>query len=207
MIERLRTRIATDLHDDIGASLTRITVFSDAVHREIATRDDKTTERITGLVSDISAISRELVDNMSDVVWSVDPRNDSFESLLLRMKTTAARVLEAKGIEFDFDIPEEVASLKLPLDFRRNFFLVFKEALNNVLRHSGAGQVRIAIGREGGWLTLTIADNGRGFQISPEGGGNGLRNMRRRAEQLSGQVHLDSTPGDGTTVRLKAKLP
>ena len=205
-IERLRTRIATDLHDDIGANLTRITVYADALQQQIRSGGVPAGGGNPGeLLSEIGATSRDLVENMSDVVWSVDPRNDSFESLLLRMKATAGRVLEAKGIEYEISIPEEIASLTLPLDFRRNFLLVFKEALNNVLRHSAARSVRIAVDREEGWLLLSVADNGTGFKKGAEG--NGLRNMQRRSEQMRGEVHIDSVSGKGTTVSLRAKLP
>lgn len=207
-IERIRSRIATDLHDDIGASLTRITVYADAVHRSLQeSHPFPESAKMGELLGEVSATSRELVDAMSDVVWSVDPRNDSFESLLLRMKTSAGRLLEAKGIEYDVDIPGSLGSLRLPLDFRRNFLLVFKEALNNIVRHSGATNVRIAIGEESGWLLLTVADNGHGFELQKGVRGNGLRNMRRRAEQLGGTVDIRSERGGGTRVALKAKLP
>lgn len=207
-IERIRSRLAIDLHDDIGASLTRITIHADAVRREMeSSRDSSHATRAMGHLADIGTISRSLVDDMSDVVWSIDPRNDTFDDLLLRMKTTASRVLEANGVEYDIDIPEGISALGLPPDFRRHFFLIFKESLNNVLRHSGARSVRIAVGREDGWLTLIVSDDGRGFVPPTGGGGNGLRNIHRRAGLLNGDVRIDSAPGAGTTVRLMAQLP
>ncbi len=207
-IERIRSRIATDLHDDIGASLTRITVYAEAVRSALESRRSHAqSERLHALLTEIGATSRELVDAMSDVVWSIDPRNDSFESLLLRMKTASARLLEAKGLEYDIDIAKDVATLRLPLEFRRNVLLVFKEALNNVIRHSGATRVGIGLRREGDWMYFSITDNGRGFDVAAGGGGNGLRNMGRRAGQLDGEIDIHSSVGAGTSVQLKARLP
>jgi signal transduction histidine kinase/streptogramin lyase len=208
-MERVRSRIATDLHDDIGASLTRITLFSTAAQEELRKEGARaaTGDRLFALLQDISNTSRDLVDAMSDVVWAVDPRNDSFDNLLLRMKTYAGRLLEARGMEYDIDFPGPIGALDLPLDFRRNMFLVFKEALNNAVRHSQGTTVQLSLSRNDGFLVMKIRDNGRGFDVDHAGRINGLRNMKKRAEQIGGTLTVDSVPAGGTTILLRARLP
>ncbi|HXF99718.1 MAG TPA: ATP-binding protein, partial [Bacteroidota bacterium] len=148
-----------------------------------------------------------LIDAMNDIVWAVDPKNDSFEFLLLRMKTHAARMLDAKGINYEIDIPDELSRLHLPLGFRRRFYLIYKEAINNILRHAHAAKVTLTIRKEGRSLVMTIVDDGKGFDLERVREGNGLTNMRKRAESLNGELTISSRPGSGTTVTLKARIP
>jgi ligand-binding sensor domain-containing protein len=212
-IERIRASIATDLHDDIGSTLTEMALFSDVGLRELRGRpkDGKITEseilKVSALLKEIGSTSRNLIDAMNDIVWSIDPKNDSFDFLLMRMKTHAARVLEAKRINYEIDIPPELSQLRLPLGFRRGIFLIFKEAINNILRHARSSKVVLMIRRERGDLVMTVSDNGVGFDMHVHGDGNGLRNMRLRAESLSGELAVTSSPATGTTVILRAPIP
>jgi signal transduction histidine kinase len=144
---------------------------------------------------------------MNDIVWSIDPKNDSFEFLLLRMKGHAVKVLEAKGINYEIDIPAELSRLKLPLGFRRRFFLIFKEAINNIVRHAHAARVVLTMRRRDASLVMTIADDGNGFEQGENGQGNGLRNMRERAASLNGRLDISSSRGRGTTINLMAPIP
>jgi signal transduction histidine kinase len=204
--ERLRTSIATDLHDDIGSTLTEIALYSDAGLRHVHAQPLPDAQTDT-LFQEIGALARGLVDAMSDIVWAIDPKNDSFEFLLLRMKSHATTVFEAKGIAHDIDIPPELAHLRLPLGFHRGFFLVFKEAITNVLRHSQAQHVWLSVHRDRGSLVMEIRDNGKGFAPATGAGGNGLLNMQRRARDFHGTVEIASIPSSGTTVTLRAPLP
>lgn len=210
-IERIRASIATDLHDDIGSTLTEIALYSDVGLRELrssrAPRGDGNAARLEALLENIGTTSRGLIDAMNDIVWAVDPKNDSFEFLLLRMKTHAARMLDAKGINYEIDIPDELSRLHLPLGFRRRFYLIYKEAINNILRHAHAAKVTLTIRKEGRSLAMTIVDDGKGFDLERVREGNGLTNMRKRAESLNGKLTISSRPGDGTTVTLKARIP
>jgi signal transduction histidine kinase len=217
-LERMRGRIATDLHDDIGTSLTRIALFSDVAHRQLQTllknKSKKPAEKASLMVSEIGKTSRELIDAMSDIVWSVDPRNDAFENFVLRMKNYAARLLEAKDIKYEFVIPENLSTLKLPLDFIRHVFLIFKEALNNIIRHGHATKVNLTMYRDGDSLTMVVRDNGVGLHtdltarpVESSTGGHGLANMRHRAELLHGAITFTSKAKAGTTLTLRAKLP
>ena len=212
-IERIRTSIATDLHDDIGSTLTEMALFSDVALRELKSRSgdgkgaDADMGKVSGLLREIGSTSRTLIDAMNDIVWAVDPKNDSFEFLLLRMKTHAGRVLEAKGINYEIDIPPELAHLRLPLGFRRRFFLVFKEALNNVLKHAAPTRVMLTIKKEKRLLLMTIGDNGIGFDPKIHFQGNGLRNMKERALSLNGDLTITSAPSSGTMVSLRVPIP
>lgn len=212
-IERLRASIATDLHDDIGSTLTEIALFSDVAIRELNAsnsgdnRSAEDTSRITNRLEDIGSTARNLIDAMNDIVWSIDPKNDSFEFLLLRMKTHAARMFQAKGINYEIDIPEELSGLRLPLGFRRRFFLIYKEAINNVIRHAQASRVTLTMHRENKSLVMTISDDGNGFDPAQTNAGNGLRNMRERAAGLPGALTVASARNAGTTVRLAAHIP
>ncbi|MBK7258770.1 MAG: hypothetical protein IPI01_13430 [Ignavibacteriae bacterium] len=212
-IERIRTSIASDLHDDIGSTLTEIALYSDVglrslrQHHEGAPLTDEERAKLSSLLGEIGTTSRSLIDAMNDIVWSIDPRNDSFEFLLLRIRMHATKMLEAKGINYDIDIPASLASLRLPLASRRRLFLIYKEAINNVLRHAQASRVSLALRREGRMLTMSIVDNGTGFDPGKGGRGNGLHNMQTRARSIGGALSITSTPGLGTTVTLHVGIP
>jgi signal transduction histidine kinase len=209
-MERMRTAIATDLHDDIGTSLTRIALYADASLRELGDRPghsaDEKSGKLSDLLKDIGGTSRGLVDAMSDIVWAVDPKNDSLENVLIRMKTLAARMFDAKGIDYYFHITPDLSSLEMPLQLRRHFFLVFKEAVNNIIKHAHASRVDLSIQRSDGALILDLQDNGTGFDISVPKQGNGLRNMKQRASVLGGECDISSQPGKGTTVRFTMRI-
>lgn len=209
-IERIRSSIATDLHDDIGSTLTEIALYSDVGLRELRARKrsaDGAVTRVESLLEDIGTTSRGLIDALNDIVWAVDPKNDSFEFLLLRMKTHAARMFDAKGINYEIDIPEELSHLHLPLGFRRRFYLIFKEAVNNIIRHAHPSKVLLRIRKTGRSLVMTIVDDGRGFDLTLANEGNGLTNMKKRAESLNGSLSIHSAVAKGTTVRLEATIP
>ena len=212
-IERIRTSIATDLHDDIGSTLTEIALFSDVGLREMKAKPqasvltDDERARLVSLFSDTGSTARALIDAMNDIVWAVDPKNDSFEFLLLRMKMHATKMLEAKGINYEIDIPAELASLRLPLGMRRRMFLIFKEAINNILRHAQPTRVVLTMRREGRTLMMTMADNGIGFDPRDAMRGNGLHNMEERARSIGGDLAITSSSGLGTTITLHAPIP
>ncbi|HUQ33557.1 MAG TPA: ATP-binding protein, partial [Pyrinomonadaceae bacterium] len=149
-----------------------------------------------------------------DIVWSIDPRRDDLQSVVRRIRQFASDVLEAQGIEWEFRVPPEVESLKLGPDERRHLFLIFKEGINNVVRHgAGAKAVSLSIAVEGRQLAGEIRDDGCGFtpqeasaSRSKGRGGNGLPNMRERAEQLGGRLEIVSSPGAGTRLTLRVPL-
>ncbi len=197
-LERVRTRIASDLHDDIGANLTRIAILSEVANAQL--QDDH--PHIESPLSSIAQISRESVASMSDIVWAINPRRDHLIDLVQRMRRLASEIFAGGKIEYEFLAPE-TDDLRLGADVRRNVLLIFKEAVNNVVRHSNCSTVGIELQIERSWLVLRVKDNGRGFDPSAPGEGNGLMSMRRRTESLGGELELKSIEGKGSQVTLK----
>src|SRR5216683_3524582 len=197
-LERVRTRIATDLHDDVGSSLSQIAILSEVANRHVDAAHPNLAEPLT----DIAGISRELVDSMSDIVWAIDPERDHLGDLVHRMRRFASDVFSPRDIRLGFQSPSEAQDLQMGADLRRQIFLVFKEAVHNVLRHSGATEVSIDFQIEHGWLNLKVADNGRGFDVVQVHNGHGLRSMRERAQDVGGGIEITSSLR-GTTVELR----
>lgn len=201
-IERVRRRIATDLHDDIGASLSRVAILSEVARQEIGSGEVRTEARL----SQIAESARELIDEMSDVVWSIDPRRDNLGNLVTRIRRFASDMLESRGIAFDLEAPPAVERVRLTPEQRRHIFLILKEAVNNAARHAGCASVSLSFRLSGRQLVARIHDNGAGFQRSDEESGRGLDNMRARAESLGGSFQVDSAPGRGTSVAFQVPL-
>jgi streptogramin lyase/signal transduction histidine kinase len=206
-LERTRTAIATDLHDDIGTSLTTIALFSDLAKNDIALGTGDAVRRL----EKIAQTSRSLLDSMNDIVWSIKPENDGLERTILRMEDYAVSLLEENGVDLHVQVPEQLRGLTLPMAVRRNLFLIFKEALGNILKHAGASAVEVRIAtielpQGGRGIRLSIRDNGKGFSQREGGQGNGLRNMNARARALGGGVDIESTPGAGTCVEVRVPL-
>jgi ligand-binding sensor domain-containing protein/signal transduction histidine kinase len=194
----VRTRIATDLHDDIGASLSQIAILS-----EVAKRTALSPEAGARLpLTEIAGISRALVDAMSDIVWAINPDHDHLSNLVYRMRRFATDVLGGQGIALQFRSSVAEHDLKIGVDVRRQVYLIFKEGIHNIARHSGADRVEADLDRVGDHLTLRLSDNGRGFDPDAEYQGRGLANMRKRAAALRGKVEFTSAPGKGTLLRM-----
>ena len=208
-LERVRTRIATDLHDDIGASLSRMAILSEVVKRQ----DEVKSGTSRRMLTEIADSARGLVDAMSDIVWSIDPQRDDLRSVSARIRQFASDVLEARGIKWELKLPPELETVKLNAEQRRQLLLIFKEALNNVVRHAECVNVTLSLALEGRALAAEVRDDGRGFQLegtdqfSGNGrGGNGLKNMRARVAQLGGEISIASLPGQGTCLTFKVPL-
>src|ERR1035438_392107 len=198
-VERLRTSIAMDLHDDIGASLSQIAAVSEALSQR-GGADDRYREPLSQIAMD----SREMVGSMSDLVWAIDPRRDHLQDLVQRMRRFASDMLTARNMEFRFSAPD--SSLRLSVEQRRHIFLIFKESVNNVARHSDCTEAEAGLTFEADALVLRVHDNGRGLDLPQTGRGNGLSDMRTRAKALGGEVKIVGGPDCGTTVTLRVPL-
>ncbi|MBI3951805.1 MAG: ATP-binding protein [Acidobacteria bacterium] len=208
-LERVRTRIATDLHDDIGTGLSQMALLSDVVKRQIRSQPEASED----LLTDIARTGRELVDAMSDIVWAIDPRRDDLRNVVYRVRQLATDVLDIRGIRWELHAPEESEKVKLNPEQRRHVYLIFKEAITNIVRHADCSSVRLSINVSDHRLVAEIRDDGAGFAVphSPDlftrtRGGNGLVSMRGRAAELAGQLQIDSTPGCGTHLTLTVPL-
>jgi ligand-binding sensor domain-containing protein/signal transduction histidine kinase len=201
-LERVRTRIATDLHDDLGSNLSQIAIQSEVLLMEAGRKDPS----MAKLLSNITTTANESVEAMGDIVWAINPTEDSLQDLIRRMRRFASDVFTARGIDFDFRAPGVNRHVEIGADLRREVFLLFKETVNNIVRHSKCTRAEIEMALDGDALLLQVSDNGKGFDSTLETEGNGLSSIRRRARNLGGMLEVLSTPGTGTTIRLRAPL-
>jgi ligand-binding sensor domain-containing protein/two-component sensor histidine kinase len=197
-LQAIRNKIAHDLHDDIGSTLHSISIYS-----QIVQQDPENKQKALEMIGDSS---RKVIDTMSDIVWAINPDNDSFENIILRMRSLAFNLLRAKNIEFTFRADEKLNHIKLSMETRRNFFLIFKESLNNLVKYSEATLVSIQLFSEDSLVKLIIRDNGNGFDPLLPANGNGLNSMRHRAKEMKAQIKIDSVIGEGTGMELFLKL-
>jgi ligand-binding sensor domain-containing protein/signal transduction histidine kinase len=189
-VVNMRTHIATDLHDDIGANLTRIALLSEVAQR---------THEGAPLVS-IAAVARESIAAMSDIVWAIDPRRESLLDLTRRMRQHASELFTHRGITLRFDAAAGADTQRLGIDIRRDLLLIFKEATNNAARHSDCTEVDITVRWDRGGLVLSVVDNGVGFDPAAELEGQGLTSMRRRAARMGAALRIERAAPSGTAV-------
>lgn len=215
-VHKERQRLSRDLHDDIGSTLSSINIISNMMLRnDLLNHPDESGEKLKSSVEKINERSQRLLDNMSDIVWSVNPENDAMEEVLARMRMYATTVLEAKGINYNIDFPTSNIDYKLPLDVKNNLYLIFKEAVNNLAKYSNASQANVKVKVNEGILNLIIEDNGVGFtsvstssglNSEAKSGGNGLRNMQSRADEIKADLKIESELSVGTTVMLQLTI-
>ena len=206
-LERERSRIARDLHDDIGAGLTEIAMQSDWVRRDLAQGATADTQRRIARVCQ-SAI--ELTRSVDEIVWAVNPANDTLDRFANYLTQSAKLFLDAAGLRVRFDIPPELPSTALAGKTRHCLFLAVREALNNVTKHAHADLVRIELRVDAAGLHIAVEDNGGGFTSADTGATGtheGLESMRRRMEEIAGQFRLTSLPGKGTRAEFLLPFP
>jgi signal transduction histidine kinase len=200
-LENERNRIAKDLHDDIGTSMGAISLAS---FNALLSKDPV---RIQQTLQEVVDQTNQLGEDMRDIVWSIRPENNSIEKIAVRMRQYAVRMLEEQGVELHFDVASDALPLTMQPNARKHLYLLFKESVHNIARHAYCTRADIRIRRENGFLLMHISDNGRGFD--PENpaqtsGGNGLKNLHSRAKILGGILEIQTAPGQGTQVCLKA---
>lgn len=211
-VEHERVRIANDIHDDLGTHLTRITMLSESARSDLEDREQAEAD-----LDQIYDTARELTLAVDEIVWAVNPRHDTVESLTNYLGNFAQDFLDTAGICCRLDMPFRFPAWPLTSEARHNLFLAFKEALNNVVKHAAASEVHISLHAETDSFELTVEDNGHGFTHDHDeinlrsnslryASGNGLENMRRRLTDIGGQCDIRSRPGEGTKVRFKVPI-
>ncbi|HWB04415.1 MAG TPA: two-component regulator propeller domain-containing protein [Verrucomicrobiales bacterium] len=199
--ETERARIARDLHDDLGASLTEISMLATAVPAA-----SQESDALHGRLSTISGKARSLVEALDEIVWAVNPRHDTADSVALYLTGYTRDFLTEADIECTFDVPSPLPHIPLEAEARHNLFLSLKEVLHNIVRHSGARRVRFSMRVTSGSLEIAVEDNGCGMKSSAGSNGDGLANLRQRLDSLGGMCEIESREGAGTTVRLRLPL-
>jgi signal transduction histidine kinase len=199
-MQHIRNKIAQDLHDDIGSTLSSISILSDLALRENSSAQTLET------MNEIKDSSMMLMERMDDIVWSISPRNDSLENLLMRVRHFATTLFEAKGIEYTIDIQKSVSEVRLPEDYRQHIYLILKEAINNLVKYALASQAFLEVSFDREYLILCVRDNGRGFDQAIPPTGNGLSGMQRRAGLMNARLSVRSAPGEGTSIGLQVAV-
>jgi len=205
-VERERTRIAKDIHDHLGANLTRISLLSQSAHGEL-----ENPAQAARQLDRIYSTSRELTRSMDEIVWAVNPQHDTLDSLASYLGNFAQEYLVSIHIRCRLEVPLHLPHWPITAEMRHNVFLAFKEVLHNIVKHSSAKEVSVFLATETASFTLIIRDDGAGFDPAtvPErpGRGNGLKNLRQRLEKLGGHCEVHSTPGAGTEIKFTVFIP
>jgi signal transduction histidine kinase len=198
-LERERMRISQDMHDEVGSSLSEIAILSELAKRK--------PEESPLRVQEIAERAAELTDSVSEIVWAMNPKNDTVDNFIGYVRRYAVKYLSLGGITCDFNSPETNPPIPLAAEIRRNLFLVVKEALHNIVKHSGASVVVIVVVLNEQRIEGSIRDNGRGLGLDGhDGTGNGLVNMRKRMTAVGGEFKIESTPGSGTRITVAVPL-
>lgn len=200
-MERVRSNISRDLHDEIGANLTNISYLS-----LLAQKNVNEPVQVSGLLNRIYDDSRTVSESMREIVWSINPDNDTLEKALPRMLHYATEMLEAKGIHVQATLPDKVENIQLSMEQRRDLYLIFKEAINNLAKHSLASNAKIHFSYSDGIISMRIEDNGKGFGITGFSESNGIKNMQERARRHSWGIDISSKPSSGTSIAVEAKI-
>lgn len=203
-IEKVRLRISKEIHDDIGSGLTQIAMISEQVQMEVDFDNDNTF--VNNKLSKLRSISRELIQSMSEIVWFINPSNDSLENMLIYIRVMLNRIFEDSEIDLRLDFPMNVDKIDLNSETKRKIILMVKEAVNNAIKYSKASKMLVKITYDNNSLLFNIKDNGIGFVESKNILGNGLRNMKQSAEEIGFGYQLQSLPGEGTTIIFGGKL-
>lgn len=201
--QAIRNKIAQDLHDNVGSTLSSIAVFSEVAQIYNQRQEQK---ELTGTINRISETAEEMISEMNDIVWAINPGNDSMSTILQRMESFARPLLAARNILFHFDVDEDAKQVNLEMTRRKNFYLIFKEAVNNALKYSDCVNLWVRIHLHHRHLEMTVQDDGIGFERGKTPAslsGNGLRNMEMRAAEMKGILTIQSQPGQGTVIHVK----
>ncbi len=197
-MERMRSRLSRDLHDDIGSTLSSINILSRTAQSNLKQSDEKTKSSL----EKINERSQRLLDNMSDIIWNINPGNDTIEEVMSRMREYSTTILEAKGIDYTFNFPKEKMDCILTMEVKNNMYLIFKEAVNNLSKYSGASKASLSLTFDEKNIHLKIEDNGKGFNEDEIKHRGGLSNMQHRAEEIKGTMAIKSIIERGTVIEL-----
>jgi signal transduction histidine kinase len=195
-VERTRNRIARDLHDEVSATLSGINYFAQAISGDAGNRVSPGSQKFLSLIHESAT---DVQESMSDIIWSINPENDDWNHVMAKLRRYASDLFDSKGIRYKIDTPQLTPTKSLTMEHRRHFWLIYKEMVTNIVKHSACSEASVAITLDQGKsLRLVVADNGKGFDPEGPSDRNGNKNIRSRAKALGATVHLDTTPGKGT---------
>ena len=193
----MRNRITRDLHDDIGASLSSVKAYSELL------KNNPNNPAIAELIRENAS---DMIEQLEVILWATNPQFDAFESLQAQMQKYAVPLLRAKAIAYHFSVEGLSPSDQIPAEIRQNIFLIFKEAINNIIKYSSAKNCFVSLCRESERLIFQIRDDGTGINEETKGTGNGIYNMKKRALELQGELEVISAPGEGTLISISCPM-
>jgi two-component system sensor histidine kinase UhpB len=202
-LERMRNNIARDLHDEIGSTLTSINIISKMALEQAHNNGE--TETASSLRK-IKERSSAIMESVGDIVWAINPQNDTVEKMICRMKEFTAEILDPLKINYSFTEGENISAIKLDIKKRKDFYLIFKEAVNNAAKYSHCRNLDIHLGQDHQFLHLKVVDDGMGFNQQLVKNGNGLANMRERASSMLAKIQVQTDVGKGTGIRLEVPI-
>lgn len=198
--ENIRVRISRDIHDEVGATLSGVALFSEIARQKMKLHQVEDAEVY---LDHITVNSKEMIEKMSDIVWAINPHNDSFRRIMSKLQSYTINLCAGKGIRPHFEIDDHISNYFPSMQVKKNIYLTFKEAVNNAVKYSGAKNIFLSVKNEEDFINLEIRDDGKGFDKNTCHQGNGLHNMQSRANDLQANFTIDSPPGKGTSVRLR----
>jgi signal transduction histidine kinase len=198
-----RVRISSDLHDEVGSTLSSIGILSDFAMRKI---DEGQIENAKGLMDEIAVTALHMGDDINDIIWAINPKNDDFESTINRLHNFTSRIAEGRNIHLDFSADEKLLKSNLAMTKRKNLLLICKEAINNAVKYSDCKNLSVHFKKDKKNLQCTVSDDGKGFKVNENYEGNGLKNMKYRAQQIHARLTINSWPDNGTVVHIALKV-
>lgn len=199
--EQERIRIAKDIHDDLGSGLSKIKFLSEIIHQKTTTQPDVQTSSEA-----VKETANKMIENMRDLIWALNPENTTLANLIARMREYTTDYVEDYPMEVNYDFPENIPQTAISKESHRELFMVIKESLNNIVKHSNATRIHFAIVLDAKQIRITIKDNGQGFSTETKSSGNGLRNMQSRLTQIGGKIDIESNTNQGTSIDLVLPL-
>lgn len=197
--QKIRNRIAQDLHDEIGSNLSSISLMTELIQKE-----EHTNKEILEKIKRVHKVAKGSTQAIRDIVWLTNPSSDSIRDLVTKMKEVAENTLGKFKLNFSY--PNQIPELNLPPDLKRNLVYIYKETLNNIVKHSEAKSIEVKFELKDNLILLAIRDDGKGFNNSDYFSGNGLRNIKSRANEINAKLMLESKPGNGTTLELQVNF-
>ncbi|MFN8354958.1 MAG: tetratricopeptide repeat protein [Spirosomataceae bacterium] len=197
--QAIRKKIAQDLHDEVGSTLSSISLLSGLTDKLL---DEKRPESAQRMVKKIYQDARTILDSIDEIIWTINPSNDTLRRIAFRLQEYAQPLMESKNIDFSVEIQPDIDELPISMEVRRNLYLIGKEAINNSVKHSEAQSAKLKFERQNKTLKITIIDNGKGFDTATPTTRNGQQSMKQRAELIGGSLNLQTAPGEGTQLEL-----
>ena len=200
---KLRKKAAEDFHDELGHRITKISLYSELLKRTISDQESGS----LNYIQKISDISSNLANGVKDFIWTLDPNKDTLHDVVIRLKDFGDDLFDKSGISFRISgIEESLQNIFMEMDWRRHTILIFKEAMNNILKYSNAKNVLLSFKVENNEIDISLTDDGDGFEVDKIKMGRGLKNMRMRAASVHGKINIQSSKGEGTSIRLHSTL-